>query len=245
MFYRKLLTAVLLCVAIGYAQGINRQLNDNTILDITRNGVMVSFSVRQAREMSINLGAAVDPKRPENVYFPPYLKEKLQWLKDNAMTGYNPIMPEGWDSVSVISPQTATMAIATYCTIPAPANWNDRPCIFVYPIMMMILLRFEFHLTAPDQRFKNEFAMYLGHEGIHLEREKAFFRPNIPHEEVVKEETRTWFKMCRDMVRPLRRAGQPVGKDLEDVDDLVKACGYKLPCRKFEALVRDKLASKR
>lgn len=234
--------------AVGLGAQVPKQtpnqqiLNDQSIVEITHNGIKVSFSIGEAKMLYRSLWAQMDPLLPVNSYMPQALKDKLNWVRNSAYTVEMPTFPDGWNQNLINSP-AATMADANYCKFPQFPD--QKPCIRVYPNMLMILMRYEFMMLKPNQGFKNTFAIFLAHEAIHHERGATFFRPQIPPAEVAAEELRAWIKTIKDIVRPLRRIKQPMYNEFETMDDMLTKCKDRLPCKPFEAYIQQYKVSKR
>jgi hypothetical protein len=98
-------------------------------------------------------------------------------------------------------------------------------------------------LFAPDigsrflitQRQRNDFALALIHEVVHLQNPDA--NPNNAAD-YAREESRAWREVSRNVVRQLRALHQPMHQTYIDVDDALVRCGDRLPCPALDRMVR-------
>ena len=224
----------------------NQQLTDQSTIEINRNGVVIRFTVAVAKELASSLNRQIDPELPENTYFPPELKRILGAVKKNAITVVTPEFPPEFNKTSPFSLQSVTVASANYCDAPT-LGYINTPCVKIYASMLQVFLRSEYPLLAkPNRSFINSFALFVGHEGIHLERGATFFdRKIVPQPEIDAEEKRAWFRTIKDFARPLRLAGEPMHSTFTKLDDLLKTCNYNLPCKKFDDTLPNRELNKR
>lgn len=78
-------------------------------------------------------------------------------------------------------------------------------------------------MSAPfTQRQRNDFAIGLVHEAVHLQNPK----PGNPArlEERLQEELRTWREVDVNVVRQLRQLNQPMNRWLIEADDILRSC---------------------
>jgi hypothetical protein len=227
-----------------WGQGINKQLTDQSELVMNDGaGRTLRFKKSEAYALFSELWKGTNPALAENKHFPPALKERLTWAHKNAYTMQLGSFPPAWENGMEPASGISTFAKGTYCDVPSLKIFR-KPCIIAYPFILMLILRGELRMSKPDHVFKNDFAVCMGHEITHLERDVSFFRPVIPHEEIVQEETRAWLKTVRDFVHPLLQMKQPLSRDFGYLDGLLIPCGYKLPCQAFEDEIRNRRAGK-
>ena len=219
---------------------LSRQIqSEESVIHITNGMRNVKFSIREAKETFWQLSDMVDPDRPENAYFPPYLKDRLSWIRQNAAVGPSYYLPSTWENGSIDNGEGVGMMSANYCQFQA----GEQPCVTAFIIPMMVLMRLDenFLLEKPNRAFVQTFAIFLAHEGIHLERERNYFQPFIPGEVLYAEELRTWFKTIRDIVHPLRQNGEDTFPEFANLDNKLAACDYRLPCPEFEDAIHQKV----
>ena len=172
---------------------------------------------------------AVHPERTENAYFPAFARQRLQWMVDEHAARRL--------EVSFLS-ETATEPLPDDVLM---AAWRTEG----KSTIIISKRRFEGFLreggpTVPPfaQEQKNDFAIGLVHEILHLQNPAA--NPRDPELRVV-EESRAWREVTLNVVRPLRAANHPMRQRFRDVDDAFRACGDQLPCPPLARLVRLRL----
>lgn len=225
-------------------QTINQQLTDRSTIIVTHNGMKFQFTIAEVKALYADLHAQSDPALPENSYFPAKLKEKLIYLRTKAYVIENPGFPKGWESGHNAN-GSLTFAESGFCSLPINGKQSPiSPCVTVYPTILMMFMRSFYPMSLkPDRSMKNTFAVSMGHESIHLERGATFWT-TLTLKSAGDEEVRCWFRTLKDFVEPLRAAKEPISKDFTDLDDMLKPCGGKLPCKKFEDYVRQYKADK-
>ncbi|SRR6266576_324940 len=72
------------------------------------------------------------------------------------------------------------------------------------------------------QRQRNDFALGLVHETVHLEKDNSANPANF--EDRPAEELRAWRKVDLNVVRELRRLNQPMNPRLIEADDALRSC---------------------
>lgn len=243
MFELRLVLVFCLFVAVGVveAQTLNEQITDRSVIELERGGLKIRFSVAESKALFNQLYRETDPALPENAYMPPVMKERLTWLRKNAIIVAKPTFPPGFRPQTDLS--VMIFAMANYCDAPA-MNIRNMPCVEVFPNVAMILLRIGFMMLKPNEAFKNSFAVWMGHEAIHLENSPEWFVKIKPGPALVAEEIRAWHKTIRDLVAPLRRVDRPLYDQHIQMDDLLGPCKYRLPCPGFEARVRQLVSSR-
>lgn len=167
-----------------------------------------------------------DPEKPENAYFPDYLRNHLRWM----------VREHGAGRV-----QVAFLTEASNGTLPSDvlmAAWKvgDTPTILIAKSRFMRFL-IETGATEPPftQQQKNDFALALVHEIVHLRNPDADPR-NM--ELRPAEESRVWREVNLQAVRPLLARSQPLHRRFRDVDAALRACRDELPCPLLGRLVR-------
>jgi len=213
---------------------LNKQLNDQSVINFEQNGRRISFSVAEAKATYRNLWEDINPYSPQNSYFPEAMKVVLRKLRGGGVYVIeNPFFPNA-PGISLAMLPTAS---ANYCTIPNTPIQN-KPCVQVFINSLMLEMRAVEKLAVPDERFKHQFALTMAHEGVHHERGIEGWQ-NLTQQKVQAEEIRAWFKVMHEMVAPLRQANRPVSAEYQKIDDLLKPCLYKLPCKNFETYITE------
>jgi hypothetical protein len=121
------------------------------------------------------------------------------------------------------------------------AAWplGEKPTIFISKPRLTSFLREGGLAGVPfTQRQKNDFALVVVHEILHLQ--NPIGSPRNPSDRE-REESRVWREVNLKVVRPLRAVLQPIDKLFLDVDDALLACRDELPCPQFARLVRLRL----
>jgi hypothetical protein len=221
-------------------QPLNQQLSDRSTIEVEGdNGRLVKFTVAEAKDIFQKLWLGLDPSLPSNARFPQALKDKLSWAKERAIIVYDPSFPPDWtDEINLSKGGGGTMAKADYCTFPQ-ANIYGKPCIIVMVSLLTLDMKMIQNLTAPNEMFRNYFAVIMGHEAIHLEntheqmREKAKSKPTAEQEEL-----RAWRRMMADYITPMRQSKMAMRKELLQSHDLFLACKGQFPCKGFDSQVR-------
>jgi hypothetical protein len=83
-----------------------------------------------------------------------------------------------------------------------------------------------------SQEVKNDFALSLAHEAVHLEQPRLAADTK---EQNAPEEGRAWWAVNMNAVRPMRAQGQPMGVNFIKVDDLLRnVCNDDINCPAFK-----------
>lgn len=170
--------------------------------------------------------ALVDPERPENRYFSEFARERLQWM----------VREHGAGRLQVAFLTDASNGPLPTDVLMAAWKVGDQPTILIAkPRFMRFLI--ETGATEPPftQQQKNDFALALVHEIVHLQNPDA-----DPRDLELRpaEESRVWREVSLKVVRPLRTMNQPIHQRFRDVDDALRTCGDELPCPPVLRLVR-------
>jgi hypothetical protein len=185
-----------------------------------------ALSDQRLQQSADELLALVDPERPENAYFSDFARDRLRWMVREYRAGRL---------------QVAFLTDASNGPLPPDvlmAAWKagDTPTIF---IAKPRFLRFLIETGATEPPFtlqqKNDFALALVHEIVHLQNPDA-----DPRDLELRpaEESRVWREVNLQVVRPLRSLNQPIHRRFRDVDDALRACRDELPCAPLLRLVR-------
>ena len=170
--------------------------------------------------------ALVDPERSENSYFPAFARERLRWMVREHRAG----------RLQVAFLAEASNAVLPPNVLMAASKLGDVPTIMIAkPSFMRFLI--ESGATEPPftQQQKNDFALALVHEIVHLQNPDA--DPRDPQLRPA-EESRVWRDVNMNVVRPLLSVNQPIHHRFRDVDDALRACRDELPCAPLLRVVR-------
>ncbi len=91
--------------------------------------------------------------------------------------------------------------------------------------------------TSPPftQRQRNDFALGLVHETVHLEKDNTANPANF--QERLAEELRAWRKVDLNVVRQLRRLNQPMNPRLIEADDALRSCSDEAECESLREIL--------
>ena len=170
--------------------------------------------------------ALSDPERPENAYFPAYVRDHLRWL----------VREHGAARLQVAFLTDASNGPLPPDVLMAAWKLGDKPTIFIAkPRFMKFLI--ETGATEPPftQQQRNDFALALVHEIVHLRNPAADPRDM---ERRPAEESRVWREVNLMAVRPLREKNQPIHHRFTDADDALRLCRDQLPCPPLARMVR-------
>ena len=222
------LAAMLLCIAVGWqVVAPGRSIPQRS----SAAGVVVPRNVppltdHQLQTAADGLLAAVDPAKPQNQYFPEFAREKLAWMLREHTIGRLDV---------AFFNNTATVELPADVLM---AAWrrDGTATIFISKRRFEQFLLAGGATTPPfTQQQKNDFALALVHEVVHLQNPDA--NPRDP-EMRVQEESRAWKAVTVEVVRDLVATNQPLDQRFRDVDAALRACNDQLPCPSLARLVR-------
>lgn len=180
-------------------------------------------SLQQAADQLL---AFVDPERSDNAYFPDFARDHLRWM----------VREHGAGRLQVAFLTDASNGPLPPEVLMAAWKLGDMPTIFIAkPRFMKFLIETGATKAPFTQQQKNDFALALVHEVVHLRNPAA-----DPADQKLRpvEESRVWREVSLKAVRPLRALNQPVHRRFRDVDDALRACRDELPCAALARLVR-------
>ncbi len=172
------------------------------------------------------LFSSVSPSLPENEYFPQFAKERLLWIVTQRKAG----------KLSVILLKNTDNTNLYFEDLMASGIVEGKPMIVIAgPRFLDFLL--EGGRTSPPftQRQRNDFALGLVHETVHLEKDNTANPANF--QERLAEELRAWRKVDLNVVRQLRRLNQPMNRRLIEADDALRSCSDEAECESLREIL--------
>ena len=172
------------------------------------------------------LFSSVSPSLPENEYFPQFAKERLLWIVTQRKAG----------KLSVILLKNTDNTNLYFEDLMASGIVEGKPMIVIAgPRFLDFLL--EGGRTSPPftQRQRNDFAVGLVHETVHLEKDNTANPANF--QERLAEELRAWRKVDLNVVRHLRRLNQPMNPRLIEADDALRSCSDEAECESLREIL--------
>ena len=173
------------------------------------------------------LFAAVNPSLPENSYFPPFAKAKISWVAEQRKAG----------KLSFILLKNVADAGLSFEAMLASARPEGKN-----PVIVMARPRFVEFLSdgglgsSPFTRQqRNDFALSLVHEVVHLEN-PGISSATTPLDHLVEEE-RAWREVDINVVRKFRKLNEPMNVRFIDADDAIQACHDTVPCERLGAML--------
>jgi len=172
------------------------------------------------------LFSSVDPSLPENQYFPRFAKERVLWITTEKKAG----------KLSIILLKNTDNTNLYFEDLMASGIVEGKPMIVIAgPRFLDFLVEGGRTLPPFTQRQRNDFALGLVHETVHLEKENTA-NPAILQERLV-EELRAWRKVDLNVVRELRRLNQPMNPRLIEADDALRSCGDRAECESLREIL--------
>lgn len=194
------------------------------------------FSADEAKKLVNDLLAASNPNDPQNYYFTPFMKEKIQWIWNEHAAGRLRLDAIGeYYKTKAGQENKATLMNSSYVSKNNDGKPSYQPAIFIYTPRLLMLVRVQQKVqTGFNQMSKNIFVLGLVHEATHFERGEAYYTTETPTDETqLLEEERVWLKVDELAVKQLRVIGQPLDIDFLEVDDILRRCNYQRGCVEF------------
>lgn len=172
----------------------------------------------------------VGPGNKANWFYPAFARQRIAWLRDQIQAGRLTLRltsetPEG--------DENAVMASGIV---------DGAPTLLIPLKRFRQLLAADGRVRPPfTQRQKNDFALALVHEVVHLQ--GGFVRGSRSSRnaaERLREELRTWWEVNLYMVRPLRQFHQPMNATFLAIDDAFRTCGDVQHCPLVKSLISPK-----
>ena len=221
--------AILLCIAVGWwVVTPDRPIPQRAIAG----GVAVAPAIpprltdHQLQTAADELLAAVEPTKPQNQYFSKFAREKLAWMLREHTIGQLDV---------AFFNNTASVELPTDVLMAAWRREGTATIFIGKRRFEQFLLEGGARASPFTQQQKNDFALALVHEVVHLQNPDA--NPRDP-EMRVQEESRAWRAVTVEVVRDLVAANQPLNQRFRDVDSVLRACNDELPCPSLARLVR-------
>lgn len=180
----------------------------------------------QLQRAADELLATVDPKNPQNQYFPEFARERLSWIIRESTLGRLDVAFFN-NTRTVQLPDDVLMAA-----------WRRDGLATIFigkPRFAQFLIEGGATVAPFTQQQRNDFALALVHEVLHLQNPAA--DPRDPKARL-QEESRAWREVTMKVVRDLVAYNQPVHQRFRDVDTALRACRDQLPCPALGQLVR-------
>jgi len=174
---------------------------------------------------------SVNPSLPENQYFTQFAKDKIWWIITQQKLG----------RLRLILLKNAEQAGLVAGDLMASGIVEGNPMIVIsQPSFLAFLLEGGRKSVPFTQQQKNDFAIGLVHEVVHLQNPNRGNPARI--EDRLPEELRTWREVDLNVVRQFRKINQPMNRRLIEADDILRSCGDQARC---EPLVKILLPGER
>ena len=161
---------------------------------------------------------AINPELPANGHFTEFAAERLKWMSGEHAAGRLTVafVPDA-DAIGI--PASVMMAAT---------RLDGQPTIFIAKPRFATFLTEAGQTRAPfSQQLRNDFAIALVHETLHLQR---WVGNPVDQEDRIREESYVWREVTLQVVRPWRSLNQPVHARFIQVDDEFRRCRDQLPC---------------
>lgn len=167
---------------------------------------------------------SVNPSLPENQYFTQFAKDKISWIITQQKLG----------KLRIILLKNVEQAGLVAEDLMASGIIEGKPVIVISQPSFLDFLLDGGRTSAPfTQQQKNDFAIGLVHEVVHLQNPNRVNPAKL--DERLQEELRTWRIVDLNVVRQFRKTNQPMNRRLMEADNILRRCGSHTRC---EALVK-------
>jgi hypothetical protein len=172
------------------------------------------------------LFASVNHTVATNVHVTDFAREKIAWILTKKQAG----------TLSVTLLKDAKSADLGLDDLMAAGYVRHKPVIVIAQPRFVGLLVDGGRMVAPFRPQQvNDFMLGLVHETVHLQ------NPNLGHlvssDDRMNEELRTWREVDVGVVQALRAAQEPMDTRFLEVDDALRACGDRQPCKPLRELL--------
>ena len=173
------------------------------------------------------LFASVNPSLPENKHFTDFAKEKLSWI----------ITEQKASRLSLILLKNVETTNLDVESLMAAARVEDNKAVIVISRPRFAGFLAEGGRASPPftQQQRNDFALGLVHEAVHLQNPEPGNPANL--EERLSEELRAWREVNLHVVRAWRTLNQPMNPRLIEADDALRSCADRLPCQRLAEIL--------
>lgn len=173
------------------------------------------------------LFASINPSLPENQYFTQFAKEKLSWIISEQKAG----------RLSLILLKNLANTNLDVENLMAAGQVEEGKAVIVIARPRFAGFLVEGGRSSPPftQRQRNDFALGLVHEAVHLQNPN----PSNPASlgERLDEELRAWREVNSNVVRQFRNLNQPMNPRMIEADDALRSCDDKLPCEPLRKIL--------
>ena len=200
--------------------------------DVESSVVVESLSDTRYTDGEVNaavnqLFASVNPSLPENKHFTDFAKDKLSWIIAEQKAG----------RVSLILLKNVETTNLDVESLMAAARVEGNKAVIVIARPRFVGFLIEGGRASPPftQQQRNEFALGLVHEAVHLQNPEPGNPANL--EDRVSEELRAWREVNLNVVRQWRALNQPMHPRLIEADDALRSCVDRLPCQRLAEIL--------
>ena len=184
----------------------------------------VTLSRQDAVDLVNQLLKACEPDRPENVYFPSLIKEKVRWIYNEAAA----------KRLTTSFTEDQDKKIGNQVRMTSGYIIGGKPFLEINANHLMLSIRIRDGVKIGfNRKQKNTFALTLTHEAVHLERPRSFFESLKTRQAVIDEELRTYRKVDRLAVAELLKKGEPLDVDLHEMHEVLTKCSSSVTCASF------------
>ncbi len=162
---------------------------------------------------------SVNPSLPENQYFTQFAKDKISWIISQQKLGkLRLLLLKNIEQAGLVAEDLMASGIV-----------EGKPMIVISQPSLVDFLLQGGRTSAPfTQQQKNDFAIGLVHEVVHLQNPNRGNPAKL--EERLQEELRTWRVVDLNVVRQFRKINQPMNRRLIEADDILRSCGNHAQC---------------
>lgn len=169
---------------------------------------------------------SVDPSVPGNWYFPPFAKEKIEWIKTERAAG----------KLSMILLKNTANTNLDFEAMMAAGIVEGKPMIVVAQPRFLGFLIEGGRLAPPfAQQQRNDFMLGLVHETLHVQNPHPGNPASLDNR--MTEELRVWREVDRNVVRQLRQLNQPMNLRFIEADDALRSCNEDTECQPLRKLL--------
>jgi hypothetical protein len=169
---------------------------------------------------------SVDPSIPDNWYFPPFAKQKIEWIKTERTA----------DKLSMILLKNIATTNLDSKALMAASIVEGKPMIVIAQPRFLGFLIEGGRMSPPfTQQERNDFMLGLVHETVHLQNAHSG-NPASLHDRIT-EELRVWREVDLNVVRQFRQLNQPMNFRFVEADDALRSCNSDTECQPLRELL--------